>query len=236
MPSSVSGAPHAPSGDAAPASPDTIPPEAPGELDPESGSTPRKFPVLLDPPAETTRMALIFLTCLLFSIAGLVLASRAKADSGVERTKGKLLAAAIALSGGLFTIGLISSRYRPGGAHARRIVLELTHDEVRLWGRGYGTRVGYRDVVRVRYRLVDAYLGRLGAMRQLRIGIEGAGRSIEVASDALVDDLARGLTAEGGEGDCIVLDRDDFDHFERALLARVPQGVVTPEGAAARAS
>src|SRR5438093_602378 len=111
MPSSVSGAPppatHAPSGDAAPASPDTVPPEAPGELDPSSGKTPRTFPVLLDPPAETTRMALIFLACLIFSIVGLVLASRAKADTGAERTKGKLLAAAIALSGGLFTIGLV---------------------------------------------------------------------------------------------------------------------------------
>ena len=181
-------------------------------------------------------MALIFLACFVFSIVGLVLASRAKADSGAERTKGKLLAAAIALSGGLSAIGLVSSRFKPGGAHVRRIVLELTHDEVRLWGRGYGTRVAYRDVVRVRYRLVDAFLGRLGAMRQLRIGIEGAGRSIDVATDALVEDLPRGLTAEGGEGDCIVLDRDDFEHFERALLARVPQGVVLPEGAAARAS
>ena len=32
----------------------------------------------------------------------------------------------------------------------------------------------------------------------------------------------RGLEPEGGEGDCVVMDRDDFDAFERALLARLP--------------
>jgi hypothetical protein len=186
--------------------------------------------VLLDPPAETARMALIFLACIVFSIVGVVLASRAKADISVQRTKEKLRAAAIALSGGLTAILYISSRYKPGGSHARRIVLELTHDEIRIWGRGYGTRIAYRDVLRMRIRLVDAYLGRLGAMRQVRLLLEGAGRTIEVATEALEDDLRRGLAPEGGEGDCVILDREDFDAYERALMARIPDAARTPEG------
>ena len=181
--------------------------------------------MLYDPPAETKRMALIFLVCIVFSIVGLILASRAKTETGTERTKGKLLAAAIALSGGIGMIGFVSSRFRPGGAHVRRIVLELTADEVRLWGRGYGSRIAYRDVARVRYRLVDTYLGRLGAMRQLRVSIEGGGRSIEVATEAMVEDRARTLKPEGGEGDCVLLDREDFDAFERALKVRIPAGL-----------
>ena len=200
-------------------------------LDAEVVATPasitahRRFAVFYDPPAETRRMTLIFLACLFFSIVGLVLASGAKTESGKQRTREKLRAAAIALGGGLLTIGVITARYRPGGGYARGIVLELTGAEVRLWGRGYGTRVGFLEVARVRHRLVDTYLGRLGAMRQLRLAVEGGGKQIEVATEALVEDRARGLKAEGGEGDCVLLDRDDFDAFERALLARIPSRV-----------
>ncbi|GAC1518609.1 MAG: hypothetical protein NVS3B10_20570 [Polyangiales bacterium] len=185
----------------------------------------RRFPVTYDPPAETKRMALIFLACQVFSNVGLVLASRARSEQGSERTRDKLRAAAIALAGGLTTIGLISRRYRPRGGHAAQIVLELTEGEVRLWGGAYGSRIAYRDVARLRYRRVDTDLGRLGAMRQLRLGIEGAGRSIEVATEALVEDRARVLQPEGGEGDCVLLDRDDFEAFESALLTRVPKSV-----------
>lgn len=189
--------------------------------------TSRKFPVFYDPPAETRRMALIFLACFFFCIVGLVLASRAQKDVGRQRTRDKLFAAAVALSGALTTIGLVSRRYRPGGGHARAIVLELTPNELRVWGAGYGTRIGYRDVARVRVRLVDTYLGRLGAMRQLRIAVEGQGKTIEVATEAMVEDRRLKLAPEGGEGDCIVLDRDDFEAFEEALIPRLPKEVVS---------
>ncbi len=182
----------------------------------------RRFPVVFDPPAETTRMALIFLTCLIFSVLGVVLATRAKTQPGPERRREKLTAAAIALAGGLLTMGLISLRFRPGGGHARGVRLELTADDVRIWGRGYGTRIAFRDVARLRFRLVDAYLGRFGGMRQLRVSIEGAGRTIEIACEAVGGDLKRDIDLEGGEGDCVMLDRPDFEAFERELLARVP--------------
>lgn len=196
---------------------------APEELDVQ---TARRFGVHYDPPAETKRMFLIFVTCIVFSIVGIVLASRASTETGVQRKKDKLLAAAIALSGALTTMGLVARRYRPGGGHARAIVLELTDTELRIWGAGYGSRIAYAEVARVRVRLVDTYLGRLGAMRQLRVAVEGAGKTIEVACEAMVGDRDRAGKPEGGEGDCVVLDRDEFEAFERALMARLPEVVV----------
>ena len=91
-------------------------------------------------------MALILLTCVLFSLGGLILASFARVEPGKQRQREKLSAAAIALAGGLITIGLISRRYRPGGGHARGVMLELTTADVRLWGRGYGTRIAYDEI------------------------------------------------------------------------------------------
>ncbi|GAC1352382.1 MAG: hypothetical protein NVS3B20_14220 [Polyangiales bacterium] len=193
----------------------------------------RRFRVVYDPPSETKRMALMFLTCLVFSLVGVVLASRAQIEPGFRRQREKLLAVTVALVGGLLTMGLVSRRFRPGGGHAHGIVLELTDSELRLWGRGYGTRIAYRDVLRLRRRIVDTYLGRLGAMRQLRVAVEGAGRTIEVATEAVASDFAKSSTTdreeartsapEGGEGDCIVLSRSEFDAFESALLARLPR-------------
>ena len=183
----------------------------------------RRFAVVHNPPGETKRMALIFLTCIFFSLLGVILATRAKTQPGPERRREKLQAAAIALAGGLLSIGLISLRFRPYGGHARGVRLELTEDDVRIWGRGYGTRIAFTDVARVRRRLVDAYLGRFGAMRQIRIAIEGSGRTIEVASEANPTDLTKGLALEGGEGDCVVLDRKEFDELERELLSRIPE-------------
>jgi len=182
----------------------------------------RRFAVVHNPPGETKRMALIFLTCIAFSLLGVILATRAKTQPGPERRREKLQAAAIALAGGLLSVGIISIRFRPYGGHARGVRLELTDDDVRIWGRGYGTRIAYGEVLRVRRRLVDAYLGRFGAMRQIRLAVEGAGRTIEVASEADKSDLTKGLEVEGGEGDCVVLDRKDFDAFENELLAKIP--------------
>ena len=196
--------------------------ESSREAEPRDVAT-RRFPVLYDPPAETRRMALIFLVCIAFSIFGVVLASRAHVEQGVQRTKDKLLAAALALTGALTAMGLVSRRYRPGRGHARAIVLELTSDELRIWGPGYGSRIAYEDAARVRLRMVDTYLGRLGAMRQLRLVLEGAGRTIEVATEATLDDRARKLTPEGGEGDCVLLDRDTFEAFEEELMRRLPK-------------
>jgi hypothetical protein len=201
--------------------------EAASASEPEADDEPiarvRRFPVFYDPPAETRRMALIFLACVVFSVFGLVLASRAHTEQGTQRTKDKLFAAAIALSGALTTMGVVSRRYRPGGGHARAIVLELTSEELRIWGAGYGSRIAYRDAARIRVRMVDTYLGRLGAMRQLRVALEGSGRTIEVATEAMMEDRARGLKPEGGEGDCVLLDRDDFEAFEEDLKRRLPK-------------
>jgi len=210
-----------------PAAPESEPEEAASASEPEGDDAPlaraRRFTVLYDPPAETRRMALIFMACVVFSILGVILASRANVESGTQRKKDKIFAFAVAVAGALTTMGVVSRRYRPGGGHARAIVLELTGDELRIWGAGYGSRIAYRDAARVRVRMVDTYLGRLGAMRQLRIGLEGAGRTIEVATEAMLEDRARGLKPEGGEGDCVLLDRDDFEAFEEDLMRRLPK-------------
>jgi len=39
----------------------------------------------------------------------------------------------------------------------------------------------------------------------------------------MLDDRARKLTPEGGEGDCVLLDRDTFEAFEEELMRRLPK-------------
>jgi hypothetical protein len=110
----------------------------------------------------------------------------------------------------------VSRRRRRGGAHARGIRLEITPGgELRLWGRGYGTRLALADA-HVRERLVDLYAGRLGAWRERRLSVSAGSREIEVGTQAAEED--EGLPMEGGEGDCVEFDRGDFMRLRAALV------------------
>lgn len=109
----------------------------------------------------------------------------------------------------------VSRRRRRGGPHARGIRLEITHEgELRLWGRGYGTRLPLAEA-RVREHLVDLYAGRLGAWRERRLSVSSGSREIEVGTEASEED--EGLPLYGGEGDCVEFDRDDFMRLRAAL-------------------
>jgi hypothetical protein len=118
--------------------------------------------------------------------------------------------------------------YRRGGGHARGIVVDVVGDELRLWGRGYGSRVVLAGA-RIEERLVDVYAGRLGAWRQRRMRISSSAvprsgvRDLEVATVAEAADEAAGLRVDGGEGDCVELRREDYEAL-RAELLRVTRG------------
>ena len=126
----------------------------------------------------------------------------------------------------LLTISL-SRHHRRGGPLARGIVVDITSSgELRIWGRGYGTRVTLVGAD-VQERLVDVYAGRLGAWRQRRLVVRGGGggrggsRLIEVAAPAVAADLADGLKVEGGEGDCVELARADYDRLKARIVATI---------------
>ena len=105
--------------------------------------------------------------------------------------------------------------------------MDVTGDgELRLWGRGYGARVVLEGAL-VHERLVDVYAGRLGAWRQRRLRVRagsvmaaarGGSREIEIATTATASDLDEHLSVEGGEGDCVEIDRDDFDRIRALVL------------------
>ena len=105
--------------------------------------------------------------------------------------------------------------------------MDVTGDgELRVWGRGYGARVVLPGSL-VQERLVDVYAGRLGAWRQRRLRVRagsvmaaarGGSREIELATTATARDLDEGLSVEGGEGDCVEIDRDDFDRIRALVL------------------
>ncbi|MEJ7729488.1 MAG: hypothetical protein WKG00_09745 [Polyangiaceae bacterium] len=114
--------------------------------------------------------------------------------------------------------------YRRGGGHARGIVVDVAGDELRLWGRGYGSRVVLPGA-RLEERLVDVYAGRLGAWRQRRMRISTGGaprtgvRELELATVAEPgDEAAGGLRLDGGEGDCVELRRDDYEALRAELV------------------
>ena len=191
----------------------------------------------LDLPGETGRQARIFvawLLCLALAVAvgSAVGAHVDPSDEGSlraehELSRARAAKAKVALFLGLLLPGAltfaIDARYRRGGAHARGIVVDVTGDgELRVWGRGYGTRIELAGA-EVKERLVDVYAGRLGAWRQRRIRVVRAvgrgsgGREIEIATLARASDMSEGLPVEGGEGDCIEIARDVFDRL-RALV------------------
>ena len=90
----------------------------------------------------------------------------------------------------------------------------------RLEGRGYGTRLPLGEA-RIRERLVDLYAGRLGAWRERRLAVSTGSREIEVGTEATEEDA--GLPIEGGEGDCVEFDRDDYMRLRAALASRAPR-------------
>jgi hypothetical protein len=86
-----------------------------------------------------------------------------------------------------------------------------------MWGRGYGTRVPL-ERARVEERLVDLYAGRLGAWRERRLVVSAGGRVIAVGTPATEDDVD--LPAQGGEGDCVELERAEYVRLRDAIAAR----------------
>jgi hypothetical protein len=194
-------------------------------------------PAELDLPGETGRQGRIFaawLACLALAVvvgsavgAHLSLSDEGSLRAQRELSRSRWAKAKVALVLGLALPALltwaINGRYRRGGAHARGITVDVTRDgELRLWGRGYGTRVLLAGA-EVKERLVDVYAGRLGAWRQRRIRIRSkaraGGREIEIATTARAADMREDLPVEGGEGDCIEIDRDDFDRLRAHVIA-----------------
>jgi len=193
----------------------------------------------LDVPGETGRQARVFAVWVLSLALAVVLSSAVGAhisldDDGSIRAERELARsrgakARVALVVGLLLPALLTfalnRRYRRGGGHARGITLDVTRGgEIRIWGRGYGSRV-HLEGAHVTERLVDVYAGRLGAWRQRRLRVRAAiahrdgSRELEIATTARRADMEEGLGVEGGEGDCVEFNRDDFDRVRDCVLA-----------------
>lgn len=191
----------------------------------------------LDVPGETGRQARIFviwLFCLTLAvIAGTRVgahipmnASGALVEEELARSRADKAKVAFLLGlvlPALLTLGL-NFRYRRGGGHARGVIVDVTGGgELRVWGRGYGSRLSLRGA-EVTERLVDVYAGRLGAWRQRRLRVRSAFRAstgvseIEIATPARESDADDRLRAEGGEGDCVELGREDYDRVRELVL------------------
>jgi hypothetical protein len=186
----------------------------------------------LDVPGETRRQAVVFAIWLLCLFAAVLFGSAVGThipayvsdpeQQEQELSRSRAARLKVALVVGLLTPSLltliVSRRRRRGGAHARGIRLEITSQgELRLWGRGYGTRVALAQA-RVHERLVDLYAGRLGAWRERRLSVSTGSREIEIGTEAAAED--EGLPLEGGEGDCVEFGRDDFMRLREAIARR----------------
>jgi hypothetical protein len=192
----------------------------------------------LDLPGETGRQARIFsawIVCLILAVivASLVGAHVSIDDDGTARAAKELSRSRVDKTKVALVLGLllpalltfgINRRYRRGGGHARGIQIDVTEaGELRIWGRGYGSRVALRGA-EVSERLVDVYAGRLGAWRQRRLRVRGTttlrggAREIELATTARELDQGEDLPVEGGEGDCVELAREDFDRLRPLVL------------------
>jgi hypothetical protein len=186
----------------------------------------------LDVPGETRRQAVVFAIWLLCLFAAVLAASAVgthipayvsdpdEQEQELSRSRAARLKVALVvglLAPSLMTL-VVSRRRRRGGGHARGIRLEITREgELRLWGRGYGTRVTLAGA-RVHERLVDLYAGRLGAWRERRLSVSTGSREIEVGTEGTSED--EGLPLEGGEGDCVEFARDDFMRLRDAITRR----------------
>ena len=191
----------------------------------------------LDVPGETRRQARVFTiwaACLLLAVCvGITLRARISAGeewteqgraelarSRADRFKAALLLGLVVPV--LLTLAL-NRHHRRGGGHARGIVVDVNEDELRIWGRGYGSRVYLRGAT-VAERLVDVYAGRLGAWRQRRMRVSSADRArpgvreLELATLAVASDTEQSLRVEGGEGDCIELSREAYVAVREKVL------------------
>jgi len=144
----------------------------------------------LDVPGETRRQAVVFAIWLLSLAAAVFVGSAVGThipayvsdpeEQEQELSRSRMARAKVALVLGLLCPSLLTfyvgRRRRRGGAHARGIRAEVTQDgELRLWGRGYGTRLSLGGA-RVEERLVDLYAGRLGAWRERRLSVSSGSR------------------------------------------------------------
>jgi hypothetical protein len=199
-----------------------------------------RFQAALDPPAETKRQFLTLVIWVLFLAMAVIVAAcvgtristdfnstTTEADDDAARAELHRSVSArlkVALFFGLAAPALatltLRRRYRRHGGHASGITVELTDTELRLWGRGYGTRVAVASA-ELEERLFDVYAGRLGAWRQVRMRIRSKAREVELAARASHDDLPGTLRLEGGEGDCVEIEREDYDALKRELERRL---------------
>ena len=186
----------------------------------------------LDVPGETRRQAVVFAIWLLSLVAAVLIGSAVGThipayvsdpdEQQQELSRSRTARAKVALLVGLLLPSIltfyVTRRRRRGGAHARGIRLEITNEgELRLWGRGYGSRLPL-EKARVRERLVDLYAGRLGAWRERRLTVSSGSREIEIGTQATGED--EGLPLEGGEGDCVEFERNDFMRLREAIAGR----------------
>jgi hypothetical protein len=186
----------------------------------------------LDVPGETRRQAIvlaIWISCLALAVlAGSAVGTHIPADvtdpevQGQELGRSRLARAKVALSVGvlspLFLTWYVTRRRKRGGPHPRGIRLEITQvGELRFWGRGYGTRLPLSGA-RVDERLVDLYAGRLGAWRERRMRVSSGSRVLEIGTPASADD--DDLPLEGGEGDCVEFDRDDYLRIRSSITQK----------------
>lgn len=193
----------------------------------------------LDVPGETGRQARVFAVwglCLLLAVAAGSLAG-ARVPLSAEGTpwaeqefaRARIDRAKVAFALGLLFPALLTwgihIHYRRGGGHARGILIDITPEgELRIWGRGYGERMALAGAS-VTERLVDVYAGRLGAWRQRRLrlrrgGATGRGGALEmeIATTATAADVQEGLRVDGGEGDCVEVNREDYERIRECVL------------------
>lgn len=200
--------------------------------------TAMRFRAALDPPAETKRQVWTLVIWLVFLGAAVVVGAAfgthaptaldpLTVDPGSEEVQVELHRSHVArvkvavflglVAPTLFTL-VLARRHRRNGAHARGITVELTETELRIWGRGYGSRVAIRDAT-VQERLVDVYAGRLGAWRQIRLVLRTRQKTLELAAPARTGD-DRDLPVSGGEADCVELAREDYGALKEEIFLR----------------
>ncbi len=197
-----------------------------------------RFAAALDPPAETRRQAwtlfiwVVFLGSAVVVGAGVGTHAPAALDSAgadpasievqAELHRSRVARFKVALALGLLAPTiltlLLARRHRRNGAHPRGITVEVTETELRIWGRGYGSRVTIREAT-MQERLVDVYAGRLGAWRQIRLILRTRFKAIELAAPSQPGD-DRTLRLDGGEADCVELTREDYNGLKRELQLR----------------
>ena len=182
----------------------------------------------LDVPGETARQTRVFLAWLLCLGVAVTLAIGARprserpgmppSEEETSRSRWERLqiAAGVGLALPAVLTVLITRWHRRGGGHARGIYVDVTSSaELRIWGRGHGSRISLAGAEFEEF-LVDAYAGRLGAWRQRRMRVRARkaparGYVTELVLAAQGTELGGsvGLRLEGGEGDCVELTRAD---------------------------